>query len=90
MVRSSDGGGVRHTLPDNPQWLDFTRSDADPSRHPTDTTPVVRGGEVNFYREYHEEESLAIKWRKTVAKALALKLGYEGEWDSASGPQVRG
>ncbi|KAI9064803.1 hypothetical protein FKP32DRAFT_1757175 [Trametes sanguinea] len=65
-----------HTLPDNPSWLEFPRSDGDPSALPKNTKQVVDSdGQVNFMRPVPLDESLAIGWRVSVGAALATRMG---------------
>ena len=86
MVRAF--GNTKHTLPDNPTWIEFKRTDGDPNRWPTDTTLVVRSGEVNYYRVVPDDESQAINWRKTIAKAVAMKMGMPGECSSINRTRI--
>ncbi|KAI0358030.1 hypothetical protein OH77DRAFT_1421305 [Trametes cingulata] len=65
-----------HTLPDNPEWLEFPRSDGDPSVLPKNTKQVVDSeGQVNFMRPVPLDESLAIGWRVSVGAQLAVRMG---------------
>ncbi|KAG1740070.1 hypothetical protein EDB19DRAFT_1710115 [Suillus lakei] len=69
------GFGSSHAIPPNPTFLDFPRSDGDPSNWPINTTPHVDSeGHVNYMRQAALDESLSIKWRVEVAAALASKL----------------
>ncbi|OSD04794.1 hypothetical protein PYCCODRAFT_1406971 [Trametes coccinea BRFM310] len=73
MARRYAGG---HTLPDNLSWLEFPRSDGDPSVLPKNTKQVVDSdGQVNFMRPVPLDESLAIGWRVSVGAALATRMG---------------
>ena len=67
-----------HTLPENPHWLNFTRSDGDPSNLPKNTKKIVTNGQVNYMREVDMDESLAIMWRVNVGKELATRMGLPG------------
>ncbi|CDO69634.1 hypothetical protein BN946_scf184851.g22 [Trametes cinnabarina] len=65
-----------HTIPENPTWLEFPRSDGDPSVLPRNTKQVVDSeGQVNFMRPVPLDESLAIGWRVSVGAALAVRMG---------------
>ncbi|KAI0630548.1 hypothetical protein C8Q77DRAFT_1133756 [Trametes polyzona] len=65
-----------HTLPENPEWIEFPRSDGDPSLLPKNTTRLVDSdGQVNFMRPVSLDESLAILWRVGVGAQLAVRMG---------------
>jgi hypothetical protein len=70
----------KHTLPDNPSWIDFVRSDGDENRWPTNTTREVDAqGHVNYMRPVPlDEPGLSVKWRIEVAVALAVLLNLPG------------
>ncbi|KAG2128579.1 hypothetical protein DEU56DRAFT_741948 [Suillus clintonianus] len=69
------GFGSSHAIPPNPTFLDFPRSDGDPSKWPTNTSPHVDSeGHVNYMRQAALDEPLSIKWRVEVAASLATKL----------------
>jgi hypothetical protein len=73
--------GAGHALPASPQWVEFRRSDGDPSRWPTNTTKVVDSeGNVNFMRPCGIDESLCIGWRVTIGTAIALKMNMPGAY----------
>ncbi|KAI0642122.1 hypothetical protein C8Q79DRAFT_1113372 [Trametes meyenii] len=73
MARGYAGG---HTLPENPQWLEFPRSDGDTKALPKNTQKVVDSdGQVNFMRPTDLDESLAINWRVGVGSQLAARMG---------------
>ncbi|KAJ3565793.1 hypothetical protein NP233_g7419 [Leucocoprinus birnbaumii] len=61
------------------EFLDFPRSDGDPSRWPTNTTRVVDSDkQVNFMEALDIEGSgQARKWRAAVGRAVASKLGMQ-------------
>ncbi|CAL1715091.1 unnamed protein product [Somion occarium] len=68
--------GNQHTLPDNPQWLEFPRSDGSKATWPRNTEKVVdHEGQVNFMRTVGIDESLCIHWRKHVGTQVAKALG---------------
>ena len=71
--------GANHTLPPNPEWVDFPRTDGDRNTWPTNTTPVVTAGEVNYFRPVGLDESLSINWRKSVGIKVAAALGLPCE-----------
>ncbi|KAI8996440.1 hypothetical protein BD414DRAFT_477969 [Trametes punicea] len=65
-----------HTLPENPTWVEFPRSDGDPSVLPKNTKQVVDSeGQVNFMRPVPLDESLAVGWRVAVGAQLAIRMG---------------
>jgi hypothetical protein len=69
-----------HTLPPNPHWIEFVRTDGNADRLPRDTTfnPDSQG-HVNFMRPVTDDESASIGWRIAFGKALASKLGMPGK-----------
>ncbi|KAI0705202.1 hypothetical protein BC835DRAFT_1314941 [Cytidiella melzeri] len=67
--------GNQHSLPPNPEWVEFPRTDGDESTWPQATTRIVTGGEVNYYRIVDTDESLSIMWRKTVGPKIAEAMG---------------
>lgn len=70
----------KHTLPANPSWLEFERSDGDSFNWPTNTTREVdHEGHVNYMRICAIDEPLCIKWRVEVGKALAEHLELQRE-----------
>jgi hypothetical protein len=76
MVRALN---TAHQLPANPRWITFTRSDADASNHPTDTTwRRDADGLVNFMKPIALDEGFSIGWRIGFGKALAAKLNLPG------------
>ncbi|KAL1944984.1 hypothetical protein VTO73DRAFT_2604 [Trametes versicolor] len=65
-----------HTLPENPEWLEFEQSDGNSSNLPKNTKQVVDGeGQVNFMRPVPLDEGLAIGWRVAVGAQLAIRMG---------------
>ena len=77
MSRRHAGG---HTIPDNPTWIEFPRSDGSASYLPKNTTKVVDSeGQVNFMRPVGMEESLSNLWRVAVGSAMATRLGMPSE-----------
>ncbi|KAG1770685.1 hypothetical protein EDD22DRAFT_865505 [Suillus occidentalis] len=74
-ARSHKGFSSSHAIPPNATFIDFPRSDGDPSNWPTNNTPHIDSeGHVNYMRQAALDESLSIKWRVEVAAALASKL----------------
>ena len=77
MSRRHAGG---HVLPENPTWIEFSRSDGNASLLPKNTTRIVdEEGQVNYMRPVGLDESLAIMWRVSIGTALAAKMGKPGE-----------
>lgn len=75
-----------HTLPENPEWLEFERSDGNSSNLPKNTKQVVDGeGQVNFMRPVPLDEGLAIGWRVAVGTQLAIRMGLPGKICASAG-----
>jgi hypothetical protein len=67
------------TLPDNPHFLEFERSDGDSRTWPANTTQTVDGdGHVNFMQYVEIEAVSAIKWRLGAGKGAATALELPG------------
>jgi hypothetical protein len=69
------------TLPGDASWLEFERSDGDPSTWPAEvrTERVVdKDGHVNFYRIIDLEESQGVRWRMEVGAAVAKQMNMPG------------
>ncbi|KAI0075301.1 hypothetical protein K474DRAFT_1664349 [Panus rudis PR-1116 ss-1] len=65
-----------HTLPPNPHWLEFPRSDGSKKQWPTNTQKIVDPqGHVNFMRPVGIDESLCIHWRRQAGIAVAKAMG---------------
>ncbi|KAI0289449.1 hypothetical protein BC826DRAFT_914503 [Russula brevipes] len=74
MASRSVAGG--HTLPPDPEFLDFERTDGDAKQWPTNTNEVVdNGGEVNYMKPLGSDDSSDIHWRCHVAMKVAERLG---------------
>ena len=68
-----------HTLPANPTWIEFPRSDGDASILPKNTKQIIDSdGQVNFMRPVPLDEALAIGWRVSVGTQLAIRMGLPG------------
>ncbi|KAJ7247607.1 hypothetical protein B0H12DRAFT_736890 [Mycena haematopus] len=66
---------TKHTLPDNPTFIDFPRSDGDSTLFPTNTTRIVDDeGCVNFMQPVGLDEPLSVKWRVGVGDAISVAL----------------
>jgi hypothetical protein len=77
------GFGSSHALPADPTFIDFPRSDGDPSQWPSNTAPRVdTEGHVNYMREVALDEPLAIKWRTDVGAALGSRLNMAREYSA--------
>ncbi|KAF8074836.1 hypothetical protein FPV67DRAFT_1575013 [Lyophyllum atratum] len=60
-------------LPKDPHFLDFVRSDGDPSHWPKNTTEIVdKAGEVNFMQPVDIDHAHAIRWRVGAAQGIAI------------------
>jgi len=65
-----------HTLPPNPVYLDFGKSDGDTKQLPTNTREVVGAdGQVNYMKPLELDDSSNIHWRSQVAMKIAERLG---------------
>ncbi|KAI0305864.1 hypothetical protein B0F90DRAFT_1814714 [Multifurca ochricompacta] len=74
MASRSVAGG--HTLPPDPIYLDFERSDGDPTQQPTNTKEVVdKDGQVNYMKPVGPDDSWDINWRSQIARKIAERLG---------------
>ncbi|EJF64098.1 hypothetical protein DICSQDRAFT_153218 [Dichomitus squalens LYAD-421 SS1] len=72
MSRRHPGG---RTLPENPSWIEFPRSDGSAAALPKNTTKVVDSeGQVNYMRPVDVDESLSIMWRVAVGSQLAIRM----------------
>lgn len=61
-------------LPENPQWLEFPRSDGDESTWPSKTQRIVEDGEVNFMKYCHIDEPVCKRYRVAVGDAVARAM----------------
>ncbi|KAF9006127.1 hypothetical protein BDQ17DRAFT_1389700 [Cyathus striatus] len=62
-------------LPPNPTWIDFPESDGSASTWPTNTTRVIdHEGHVNFMQVQDLMSYSAVRWRITIAKAIAVEM----------------
>ncbi|KIM44711.1 hypothetical protein M413DRAFT_442667 [Hebeloma cylindrosporum] len=63
------------SLAANPTYLDFLRTDGNVSTWPTQTTRIIdHEGHVNYYEPLTPEHPQHIRWRTTVADAVARHL----------------
>ena len=74
------GYSDKHTIPENPSWVEFLRSDGDQSLWPQNTTREVDSdGQVNYMRPVPlDEPGPSHKWRVEIASALAKALSWPG------------
>lgn len=69
-----------HTMPPNPTFIEFPRSDGQQGLWPTSTTRIVDSeGHVNFMYHLEPESSPSVKWRTQVGKALSIDMNMPGE-----------
>lgn len=68
-----------HKLPDNPTWIEFPHSDGNRKQWPTNTSKIVKDGEVNFMRPASIDDNISIHWRVAVGSAVASALKMDGE-----------
>ncbi|KAH9169930.1 hypothetical protein EDB89DRAFT_2193152 [Lactarius sanguifluus] len=65
-----------HTLPPDPVYLDFGKSDGDTKQLPNNTKEVVGAdGQVNYMKPLELDDSSNIHWRSQVAMKIAERLG---------------
>ncbi|KAJ3502558.1 hypothetical protein NLJ89_g8832 [Agrocybe chaxingu] len=65
-----------YSLPANPHYLDFPRTDGSKTTWPSVITREVDAeGHVNYYECLGEDHSQHIRWRTMVGDAVAKKLG---------------
>jgi hypothetical protein len=73
---SSRGVGGGHTLPPNPVYLEFGKSDGDTKQLPTNNREVVdTDGQVNYMKFLALDDSSNIHWRCQVAMKVAERIG---------------
>ncbi len=76
-----------HTIPDNPHWIEFPRTDGSTAHLPKNTTKIVDSeGQVNYMRPVAMDESLAIMWRVAVGTAMAARMNMPSELLSVGCP----
>jgi hypothetical protein len=67
------------TLPENPHFLEFERSDGDPRLWPTNTVRSIDGdGHVNFMQYVDIDAPAAIRWRVAAGQGAAIALELPG------------
>lgn len=67
------------SLSASPTYLDFLRTDGNVSSWPTQTTRIIDAeGHVNYYEPLTPEHPQHIRWRTTVADAVARHLNMPG------------
>lgn len=77
-TRNVAGG---HTLPPNPEFLDFERTDGDAKQWPTNTKEVVDAdGNVNYMKPIGPDDGQSIHWRCQIAMKIAERLGRPCTW----------
>ncbi|KAF5383714.1 hypothetical protein D9615_003660 [Tricholomella constricta] len=60
-------------MPSNPHFLDFERSDGDPSSWPKNTTRIVDdAGEINWMKPMDIDQPHSLRWRLGAAKGIAI------------------
>lgn len=73
---SSRGIAGGHTLPPNPVYLEFAKSDGDAKLLPANTREVVDAdGQVNYMKFLALDDSANIHWRCQVAMKVAERIG---------------
>ena len=74
------------SLPPDPEWVTFSRTDGDPKRWPKNTTRLIlEDGTVNYFDPLPIDHGQANKWRTQIGKAIAEKLGYPEYGEFCSG-----
>ena len=70
-----------HTLPLNPEFLDFERTDGDAKQWPSNTKEVIDAdGNVNYMKPIGPDDSPSIHWRSQIAMKIAERLGKPRTW----------
>ena len=65
--------------PANPTYIDFPRSDGNPTTWPTNTTRIVDSeDQINFFDYVPLTHSQSVRWRMVVASAIAIELQMAG------------
>lgn len=60
-------------LPDDPLWIEITRSDGEQRTWPSNTTYIEdANGEINWMCHVPIDGDVAIRWRLAVGNAIAL------------------
>ncbi|KAJ7504318.1 hypothetical protein B0H11DRAFT_511367 [Mycena galericulata] len=78
MSASHRNHSNKHTLPPNPTFLDFPRSDGDRSLWPQNTTREIdEEGCVNYMQPVGLDEPISIKWRVGVGDAICFTLNLD-------------
>ncbi|KAF8269802.1 hypothetical protein EI94DRAFT_1724363 [Lactarius quietus] len=73
---SSRGIAGGHTLPANPVYLEFGKSDGDTKQLPANTKEVVDAdGQVNYMKLLTLDDSSNIHWRTQIAMKVAERMG---------------
>jgi hypothetical protein len=73
---SSRGVAGGHTLPSNPVYLEFGKSDGDPKLLPANTREIVdTDSQVNYMKFLALDDSSNIHWRSQVAMKVAERIG---------------
>lgn len=68
-----------YSLPPNPEWISFPRTDANSSRWPKNNSRVIlQDGTVNYFELLPIDHGQVVKWRIQVGAAVAERLGYVG------------
>ena len=67
------------TLPENPHFLEFERSDGDSRGWPTNTVCSIDGdGHVNFMQYVDIDAPAAVRWRVAAGQGAAIALELPG------------
>ena len=70
-----------YSLPPNPSWITFERTDGDESLWPhiSKTRPEIDSdGHVNYLRPVELDESASLRWRHGIGMAVARQLELPG------------
>ncbi|KAJ3543210.1 hypothetical protein NMY22_g3221 [Coprinellus aureogranulatus] len=60
-------------VPDDPIWIDITRSDGEQRTWPSNTTYIEdANGEINWMKHVPIDQDVALRWRLAVGNAIAL------------------
>lgn len=67
------------TLPANPIYIDFPRSDGDPSSRPSNTEYVEdSNGQINWMEACDIDDPRSVRWRLGIAAGAAKQLDMPG------------
>ena len=79
MPISANAMGISRDIPPGANFIQFSRTDGDPSKRPSNVDPTPdASGHVNFHREFGLDEVVTVAWRHRVGQEIAKQLNYPG------------